>query len=104
LDNRLRLLIGGRRTLLSRHQTLGATLDWSYRLLLEAESAILRGPAIFAGAFTLHSACAVLQRDNVTRTNVLESIANLVAKSLVSLNVEKGVSSIGCSNRHAVTR
>ena len=92
LDNRLRLLIRGRRTSLSRHQTLGATLDWSYQLLSEAERAILRGLAIFAGAFTLHSACAVLQRDNVTRTDVLESIANLVAKSLVSLSVEKGIS------------
>ena len=90
LDNRLRLLIRGRRTSLSRHQTLGATLDWSYQLLSEAERAILRGLAIFAGAFTLHSACAVLQRDDVTRTDVLESIANLVAKSLVSLSVEKG--------------
>src|ERR1700722_10831600 len=92
LDNRLRLVIRGRRTSLSRHQTLGATLDWSYQLLLEAERAILRGLAIFAGAFTLHSACAVLQRDDVSRSDVLESIANLVAKSLVSLSVEKSVS------------
>jgi predicted ATPase len=92
LDNRLRLLIRGRRTSLSRHQTLGATLDWSYQLLSEAERAILRGLAIFAGAFTLHSACAVLQRDDVSRSDVLESIANLVAKSLVSLSVEKGIS------------
>ena len=90
LDNRLRLLIRGRRTSLSRHQTLGATLDWSYQLLSEAERTVLRGLAIFAGAFTLHSACAVLLRDDVTRTDVLEAIANLVAKSLVSLSVEKG--------------
>ena len=67
LDNRLRLLIRGRRTSLSRHQTLGATLDWSYQLLSEAERAILRGLAIFAGAFTLHSACAVLQRASPDR-------------------------------------
>ena len=92
LDNRLRLLIRGRRTSLSRHQTLGATLDWSYQLLSEAERTVLRGLAIFAGAFTLHSACAVLLRDDVTRTDVLEAIANLVAKSLVSLSVEKGIS------------
>ena len=33
LDDRFRLLTGGRRTALLRHQTLRATLDWSYELL-----------------------------------------------------------------------
>jgi DNA-binding winged helix-turn-helix (wHTH) protein len=35
LDDRFRLLTGGRRTALPRHQTLRATLDWSYDLLPE---------------------------------------------------------------------
>ena len=43
LDDRLRLLMRGRRTSLDRHQTLRATLDWSYQLLPEAERAALRG-------------------------------------------------------------
>ena len=48
---------GGRR--LPRHQTLRATLDWSYELLAEPERVILRRLAIFAGAFSLEAAGAV---------------------------------------------
>lgn len=39
LDDRLQLLSGGRRTALPRHQTLRATLDWSYGLLPDNEQA-----------------------------------------------------------------
>ncbi len=52
LDDRFQLLTGGRRTALPRHQTLRATLDWSYELLTEPERVILRRLAIFAGAFS----------------------------------------------------
>jgi predicted ATPase len=37
LDDRFRLLTSGRRTALPRHQTLSATLDWSYELLPVSE-------------------------------------------------------------------
>ena len=37
LDERFRLLTAGSRTALSRHQTLGAAIDWSYALLPEPE-------------------------------------------------------------------
>ena len=53
LDDRFRLLTVGRRTALPRHQTLRATLDWSYELLPEAERCLLRRVAIFAAGFTL---------------------------------------------------
>ncbi len=92
LDDRLRLLMRGRRTSLSRHQTLSATLDWSYQLLPEAERAALRGLAIFAGVFTWNSASAVLRKDDADLSEIFDSIANLVAKSLVSAIVENGVS------------
>ena len=59
LDDRFRLLTGGRRTALPRHQTLRATLDWSYELLAEPERVILRRLAVFAGAFSLEAAGAV---------------------------------------------
>jgi DNA-binding winged helix-turn-helix (wHTH) protein len=49
LDDRFLLLTGGRRTALPRHQTLRATLDWSYELLPEPERVILRRLAVFAG-------------------------------------------------------
>src|ERR1700736_210624 len=53
LDDRFRLLAGGHRTAPPRHQTLRATLDWSYELLTEPERVVLRRLAIFPGSFTL---------------------------------------------------
>jgi DNA-binding winged helix-turn-helix (wHTH) protein len=48
LDDRFRLLTGGRRMALPRHQALRATLDWSHELLAEPERVLLRRLAIFA--------------------------------------------------------
>jgi predicted ATPase/DNA-binding winged helix-turn-helix (wHTH) protein len=90
LDDRLRLTMRGRRTSLTRHQTLSATLDWSYQLLPEVERATLRGLAIFAGAFTWNSASAVLSENDNDLHTVFDSIVNLVGKSLVSAIVEEG--------------
>jgi predicted ATPase len=59
LDDRFQLLTGGRRTALPRHQTLRATLDWSYELLAEPERVILRRLAVFAGFFSLEAVGAV---------------------------------------------
>ena len=51
LDDRFRLLSGGSRTALPRHQTMRATLDWSYELLSESEQVVLRRLGVFAGTF-----------------------------------------------------
>src|SRR2546421_2579765 len=59
LDDRFRLLTGGHRTALPRHQTLRATLDWSYDLLSAPERVVLRRLAVFAGGFTLDAAAAI---------------------------------------------
>jgi predicted ATPase/DNA-binding winged helix-turn-helix (wHTH) protein len=83
LDDRFRLLTTGRRTALPRHQTLGATLDWSYQLLPEDERALLQQLAVFAGDFSLDSALAVAD-DNDTLQVV--KLGNLVAKSLVAFD------------------
>jgi predicted ATPase/DNA-binding winged helix-turn-helix (wHTH) protein len=84
LDNRFRLLAGGRRTALPRHQTLRATLDWSYELLTEPERAVLRRLAIFAGGFTLEAARAVAADGAVAAPEVVDCVASLVAKSLLA--------------------
>ncbi|MBV8242436.1 MAG: LuxR family transcriptional regulator, partial [Hyphomicrobiales bacterium] len=84
LDNRFDLLTGGDRTALPRHQTLRATLDWSYELLPELERAVLRRLAIFAGGFTLAAARAVASAGAITASDVVDHLANLVAKSLVA--------------------
>jgi predicted ATPase/DNA-binding winged helix-turn-helix (wHTH) protein len=84
LDDRFRLLTGGRRTALPRHQTLRATLDWSYQLLSEPERVILRRLAVFAGDFRLEAARAVIASREIAPADVVDGIANLAAKSLVT--------------------
>jgi predicted ATPase/DNA-binding winged helix-turn-helix (wHTH) protein len=86
LDDRFRLLTAGRRTALPRHQTLRATLDWSYEFLPELERCLLRRLAIFAAGFTLEAAIAVMSDDVTVASTVVEGVANLVAKSLVTLD------------------
>jgi predicted ATPase/DNA-binding winged helix-turn-helix (wHTH) protein len=86
LDDRFRLLAGGRRTALPRHQTLRATLDWSYQLLTEPERVVLRRLAIFAGGFTLQAASAVVAGDKISASEIVDCATNLVAKSLVTMD------------------
>jgi predicted ATPase/DNA-binding winged helix-turn-helix (wHTH) protein len=84
LDDRFALLSSGRRTALPRHQTLRATLDWSYELLPEPERCLLRRVAVFAAGFTLEAATAVMRDAGQDESAVITSIVNLVAKSLVA--------------------
>ncbi len=84
LDNRFRLLAGGHRTAMPRHQTLRATLDWSYELLTEPERVVLRRLAIFAGGFTLQAVRAVAADEEIAASDVVDCVASLVAKSLVT--------------------
>jgi predicted ATPase len=87
LDHRFELLTGGRRTALPRQRTLRATLDWSYELLPEAERAVLRRLAIFSGGFGLEAANAITATTEGGALDVVDSLANLVAKSLVTRDV-----------------
>lgn len=87
LDDRFRLLTGGHRTALPRHQTLRATLDWSYELLPESERVVLRRLAVFAGGITLDSASAVAGDAEIAASDVVDRLANLVTKSLVTADV-----------------
>jgi len=91
LDDRFGLLTGGRRTALPRHQTLRATLDWSYELLPETERCLLRRLAVFSGGFTLEAASAVMSDIGNVASAIVEGIANLVAKSLVAFDASAPV-------------
>jgi predicted ATPase/DNA-binding winged helix-turn-helix (wHTH) protein len=91
LDDRFRLLTGGYRTALPRHQTLRATLDWSYELLPEPERLVLSRLAIFAGGFTLEAAIAIgtsAESPEIAALDVVDGVANLVAKSLLGVHVD----------------
>jgi predicted ATPase/DNA-binding winged helix-turn-helix (wHTH) protein len=87
LDSQLRLLWQGRRTAVPRHQTLGATLDWSHNLLSEFERVVLRRLAVFVGTFSLEAAQSVAAGNPVDREQVVEAVASLVAKSLVAVEI-----------------
>jgi predicted ATPase len=86
LDVRFALLVGWRRTALPRHQTLRATLDWSFELLPEPERCLLRRLGVFPAGFTLEAATAVMSDKGHAASVILEQIAKLVEKSLVTLD------------------
>jgi predicted ATPase/DNA-binding winged helix-turn-helix (wHTH) protein len=77
-----------RRTANPRHQTLGATLDWSHDLLSEVERAVLRRVAIFIGSFTLEAALAVAEHEDAGRCDVVDAVGSLVEKSLIASRID----------------
>jgi predicted ATPase/class 3 adenylate cyclase len=83
LDDRFRLLTGGSRTAMQRHQTLRAAIDWSYDLLPENERVLLRRLSIFSGGWTLEAAEAVCSGGEVEDWEILDLLSHLVDKSLV---------------------
>jgi predicted ATPase/DNA-binding SARP family transcriptional activator len=106
LDSPLTFLTGGRRDLPARHQTLRATIDWSYNLLPTGEQQLLAQLAVFMGGWTITAAAAVLsfeftvlssKADNSklktmpssaakgqnSELDILDGLEALVAKSLV---------------------
>lgn len=121
LDDRFALLSAGRRTALLRHQTLRATLDWSYDLLSPAEAAFFRCLSVFAGGWTVaateqvadpgqghpppfdllyqllnKSLVVIYHQDETTRYRMLETIRQYAREKLV----EQGEEATAC-DRHA---
>ncbi|MCW3099654.1 MAG: adenylate/guanylate cyclase protein, partial [Chthonomonadaceae bacterium] len=95
LDNRFRLLTGGSRTALPRHQTLAAAIGWSYDLLTEQEKTLLARLSVFAGGWTLEAAEKVGAGQNPTMPvfegwEVLDFLTSLVDKSLVTTQERDG--------------
>jgi predicted ATPase/class 3 adenylate cyclase len=83
LDDRFRLLTGGRRRGRDRHQTLRATVDWSHDLLDISAQQIMRRLAVFGGTFDLNAATAVCADLKFDRHDLSETLSSLVAKSLL---------------------
>ncbi len=80
LENVFGLLTRGTTTPLPRHQTLRASVDWSYQLLTAQEQSLLQKLSVFAGGWTLEAAEAVCEN-----MNVLDLLDELVDKSLVTV-------------------
>ncbi|MGP4027097.1 LuxR C-terminal-related transcriptional regulator [Actinomadura sp. 3N407] len=84
LDDRFRLLTGGSRAALPRHQTLRALIDWSYALCTEKERALWERTSVFSGGLDLEAAEEVCSGDGIARTEVVELITALVEKSILT--------------------
>ena len=83
LDDRFRLLVGGRRRRLQRQHTLQAVMDWSWDLLQGDEQRLLAQLSVFSGGWTLDAAEGVCQVDSSRPIAAL--LRSLVSKSLVSI-------------------
>ncbi|HSL46763.1 MAG TPA: adenylate/guanylate cyclase domain-containing protein [Anaerolineales bacterium] len=83
LADRFRLLTGGSRTALERHQTLKAAIDWSYNLLSSDEQILFQRLSVFVGGWVLEAAEAVCSNGLVEREEVLNLLEQLINKSLV---------------------
>ena len=86
LDDCFSILTHGRRTALPRHQTLRATLDWSYRLLSPEDQAALSYLSVFSGSFTMEDAAFVM---GVPFGEANDRLTSLLDKSLVVARPEE---------------
>lgn len=83
LSDGFRVLRGSRFAASERHQTLRATMAWSYRLLSSHEQLLFDRLSVFAGGFDLPAAEAVCSMNGIEREDVLDLLAELVDKSLI---------------------
>lgn len=90
LSDPFRLLTGGVRTALARHQTLLASVEWSHELLEQPERTLLRRLGVFLGGFTLDGCEDVCSGEGLGRPAVLNVLASLVDKSLVLAHEHDG--------------
>ncbi|HEY5730842.1 MAG TPA: hypothetical protein VIS72_12375, partial [Anaerolineales bacterium] len=96
LYDRFKLLTGGSRTAMERHQTLRAAVDWSYNLLPPEEQTLFRRLAVFLGGWTLEAAESICGDESgsgeVESDDVLNILEQLINKSLVISDDKDGTS------------
>jgi len=86
LKDRFKILTGGARVLQERQQTLKGLVDWSYDLLQDNEKQLFARLGVFVGGFDLAAAEAICGADPLLPEDVLDLLASLVDKSLVTLD------------------
>lgn len=87
LDDRFRLLTGGRRTALPRHRTLQGTIDWTHSLLDEQEQQFFRQLSVFPDKFSIFSVCLLLGVEEGEQWQIVDLLQSLVARSLLQRDV-----------------
>jgi len=101
LSDRFGLLTGGNRAALPRHQTLRATIEWSYDLLTPAEQALLTRLCVFAGRFALEDVEPVCCYGDVPTAHALDLLSSLIGKSLV---IKEDIGGGACYRLHETMR
>ncbi|HMR39645.1 MAG TPA: tetratricopeptide repeat protein [Ignavibacteria bacterium] len=87
LDDRFKLLTGGKRTALPRQQTLKALIDWSYDLLSEKEKTLWSRLSVFSGGWNLDAAEEICSDISIIqKEEILDQLSNLTDKSIVIFN------------------
>lgn len=86
LNDRFALLTTGSRNALPRQESLLAVLEWSCSLLSAERKIVLARLSVFAGSFTMDDAVDVVSGDDISRKTVLESLSDLVEKSILSVD------------------
>lgn len=90
LEPRFNLLTGGSRAASPRHQTLQATIEWSYNLLPAKERRLFQRLSVFAGGWTLEAAEVVCSGNGLDEDEVADLLTHLVHASLVVVAVPSG--------------
>ncbi len=83
LDDRFRLLTGGKRTALPRQQTLRALIDWSYDLLTEEEKLFWSRLSVLSGGWTLEAAEDICSDEMIHKDEILDLLSQLIEKSVI---------------------
>jgi predicted ATPase/class 3 adenylate cyclase len=83
LQDRFRLLRGSGRSTFDRHQTLRATVSWSYQLLTDEERLFFDRASVFTGGFDLRAAETVCGFEPIDDADVIDLVSSLVDKSMI---------------------
>jgi len=89
LNDRFRLLTGGKRTALPRQQTLTALIDWSYDLLSDEEKILWNRLSIFSGGWKMEAAEEICSDGMISENDVMDIINSLTEKSIIIYNEDK---------------
>jgi predicted ATPase/class 3 adenylate cyclase len=90
MDDRFRLVTTTNSAVPERQRTLRALIDWSHELLPDDERGLFHRLSIFAGGWTLEAAEAVCADLPSAHADVVDLLARLVEKSLVTLDEDMG--------------
>jgi len=90
LDDVFTLLTARGRAALRRHQTLRATIEWSYQFLNESERLLLQRLSLFVGGCSLEAAEAVCSGQGLAAGEVLDLMDSLTSKSVLTARQRPG--------------